>query len=77
MWMPCCPPKKVPLFRRKPMILVVQALVAAGEYADRIDNADDLLEHFIDAFPEEPIVVRVMLRLPSAALACAAPGKPA
>ena len=28
-----------------------------GEYADRIDNADDLLETFIDAFPEEPIVV--------------------
>jgi hypothetical protein len=31
-----------------------------GEYADRIDNADDLLEHFIDAFPEEPIVVQFL-----------------
>ena len=39
-----------------------------GEYADRIDNADDLLEHFIDAFPEEPIVVRVLSRWPAGLL---------
>ena len=25
-----------------------------GEYADRIDNADELLEAFLDSFPEEP-----------------------
>ena len=28
-----------------------------GEYADRIDNADELLEQFVDNFPEEPAVV--------------------
>lgn len=29
-----------------------------GEYADRIDNADELLEQFLDNFPEETTVVR-------------------
>ncbi len=28
-----------------------------GEYADRIDNADELLEQFVDNFPEEPAAV--------------------
>jgi len=32
-----------------------------GEYADRIDNADDLLEQFVDNFPEEPAVVQLQL----------------
>ena len=29
-----------------------------GEYAERIDNADELLEQFLDNFPEETTVVR-------------------
>ena len=29
-----------------------------GEYADRIDNADELLETFLDTFPEETSMVR-------------------
>jgi len=32
-----------------------------GEYADRIDNAADLLESFLDAFPEEPAAVQLAL----------------
>lgn len=29
-----------------------------GEYAERIDNADELLEMFLDTFPEETAMVR-------------------
>ena len=29
-----------------------------GEYAERIDNADELLEQFLDNFPEETNLVR-------------------
>jgi hypothetical protein len=29
-----------------------------GEYADRIDNADELLETFLETFPEETSMVR-------------------
>ena len=32
-----------------------------GEYADRIDNADELLEAFLDSFPEEPAPVQLAL----------------
>ena len=32
-----------------------------GEYADRIDNADELLEAFLDSFPEEPPAVQLAL----------------
>ena len=32
-----------------------------GEYADRIDNADELLEAFLDSFPEEPSAVQLAL----------------
>ena len=30
----------------------------AGEYAERIDNADELLETFLETFPEETSMVR-------------------
>lgn len=32
-----------------------------GEYAERIDNADDLLEGFLENFPEEPAQVQLQL----------------
>jgi AP-1 complex subunit beta-1 len=32
-----------------------------GEYAERIDNADELLEQFLDTFPEEPASVQLQL----------------
>jgi AP-1 complex subunit beta-1 len=32
-----------------------------GEYAERIDNADELLEQFLESFPEEPPVVQLQL----------------
>lgn len=32
-----------------------------GEYSDRIDNAEDLLAMFLEAFPEEPPVVQLQL----------------
>ncbi|VAH91911.1 unnamed protein product [Triticum turgidum subsp. durum] len=32
-----------------------------GEYAERIDNADELLESFLDTFPEEPALVQLQL----------------
>lgn len=32
-----------------------------GEYAERIDNADELLEQFLESFPEEPATVQLQL----------------
>ena len=32
-----------------------------GEYADRIENADELLESFLEAFPEETSAVQLQL----------------
>ncbi|KAI3522583.1 hypothetical protein L1887_00473 [Cichorium endivia] len=32
-----------------------------GEYAERIDNADELLEGFLESFPEEPAQVQLQL----------------
>ncbi len=32
-----------------------------GEYAERIDNADELLETFLDTFPEETSMVQLQL----------------
>ncbi|GBG71965.1 hypothetical protein CBR_g10902 [Chara braunii] len=32
-----------------------------GEYAERIDNADELLENFLESFPEEPPQVQLQL----------------
>ncbi|XP_008789499.2 beta-adaptin-like protein C [Phoenix dactylifera] len=32
-----------------------------GEYAERIDNADELLESFLESFPEEPPLVQLQL----------------
>ncbi|KAK9841945.1 hypothetical protein WJX81_000273 [Elliptochloris bilobata] len=32
-----------------------------GEYAERIDNADELLEGFLESFPEEPAAVQLQL----------------
>ena len=32
-----------------------------GEYAERIDNADELLESFLESFPEEPPQVQLQL----------------
>ncbi len=32
-----------------------------GEYAERIDNADELLETFLDSFPEETSMVQLQL----------------
>ena len=32
-----------------------------GEYAERIDNADELLESFLENFPEEPSQVQLQL----------------
>jgi hypothetical protein len=32
-----------------------------GEYAERIDNADELLETFLETFPEEPAAVQLQL----------------
>ena len=32
-----------------------------GEYAERIDNADELLESFLEAFPEELALVQLQL----------------
>lgn len=34
-----------------------------GEYADRIDNADELLETFLETFPEETSMVRRLASL--------------
>jgi hypothetical protein len=33
-----------------------------GEYAERIDNADELLETFLETFPEETSMVRAAER---------------
>jgi AP-1 complex subunit beta-1 len=33
----------------------------AGEYAERIDNADELLESFLETFPEETAPVQLQL----------------
>jgi vesicle coat complex subunit len=32
-----------------------------GEYAERIDNADELLKSFLETFPEEPAQVQLQL----------------
>ena len=32
-----------------------------GEYAERIDNADELLEAFLETFPEETAMVQLQL----------------
>lgn len=32
-----------------------------GEYAERIDNADELLETFLETFPEETATVRALV----------------
>ena len=32
-----------------------------GEYAERIDNADELLEYFLESFPEESALVQLQL----------------
>lgn len=32
-----------------------------GEYAERIDNADELLESFLESFPEEQAMVQLQL----------------
>ncbi|CAI8601290.1 unnamed protein product [Vicia faba] len=32
-----------------------------GEYAERIDNVDELLESFLECFPEEPALVQLQL----------------
>ena len=32
-----------------------------GEYSDRIDNADELLENFLDNFHDEPVEVQLQL----------------
>lgn len=32
-----------------------------GEYAERIDNADELLEQFLETFPEETSLVSLCL----------------
>jgi AP-1 complex subunit beta-1 len=32
-----------------------------GEYAERIDNADELLEYFLETFPEESGAVQMQL----------------
>lgn len=32
-----------------------------GEYAERIDNADELLEQFLESFPEETALVQLQL----------------
>ena len=32
-----------------------------GEYAERIDNADEILEQFLESFPEEPSMVQLQL----------------
>ena len=32
-----------------------------GEYAERIDNADELLEQFLETFPEETALVQLQL----------------
>lgn len=33
-----------------------------GEYAERIDNADELLEQFLETFPEETSLVSLCLK---------------
>ncbi len=42
-----------------------------GEYAERIDNADELLEQFLETFPEEQSMVRG--RCPSILLPASVP----
>tara|TARA_R110002050_G_scaffold221089_1_gene356858 strand:+ start:5235 stop:5375 length:141 start_codon:yes stop_codon:yes gene_type:complete len=32
-----------------------------GEYSNRIDNADELLENFLDNFHDEPVEVQLQL----------------
>lgn len=39
-----------------------------GEYAERIDNADELLEQFLESFPEEPSSVQLQLMTASVKL---------
>ena len=34
-----------------------------GEYAERIDNADELLEQFLETFPEETSLVNLRLEV--------------
>lgn len=43
------------LFFQASMIWII------GEYAERIDNADELLESFLESFPEEPPQVQLQL----------------
>jgi len=46
---------RIMLFLQASMIWII------GEYAERIDNADELLESFLESFPEEPALVQLQL----------------
>jgi hypothetical protein len=46
-----------------------------GEYAERIDNADELLAAFLESFPEEPAMVCVCVCVCTSLSECLA-GKP-
>lgn len=43
------------------LLLKASMIWIIGEYAERIDNADELLESFLESFPEEPAQVQLQL----------------
>lgn len=53
------PPTSPPLPKKK--IPQASMIWIIGEYAERIDNADELLESFLESFPEEPAQVQLQL----------------
>lgn len=50
-----CEITQMGIFMQASMIWII------GEYAERIDNADELLESFLETFPEEPAQVQLQL----------------
>lgn len=44
-----------------------------GEYAERIDNADELLEQFLETFPEETSLASLRLCVMASTTPCFAP----
>jgi len=49
-----------PLFRIHPVVDLCISF-SAGEYAERIDNADELLESFLDGFHDEDSQVQLQI----------------
>ncbi|RZR99163.1 hypothetical protein BHM03_00028663 [Ensete ventricosum] len=49
------------LLSQDALLLQASMIWIIGEYAERIDNADELLESFLETFPEEPALVQLQL----------------